>query len=374
MLPTGGQRIRAGRRNARRATLVGMVTLTIAALDVDDPSDAQRVVDVFAAADAVDRPWHPGYPAAEVQVLATHGWDGDPELFFLGRDADGTLVAAGSAVLPTRDNLNAVLFDVRVVPDHRGKGVGSLFYDHLEAVAAAAGRTRFFTGGPESDAGRRFAETRGYAVASVGMTRRVDLGEVSAEAVQAAYDEAEPHAREYELVRLAGPLPTELMEAYVEAVSAINDAPLDDLEHRRRDLRRRPGPGVRAGAAVERTPALSGARTAPGDRRRRRAHRRGGRYRPAAPRGPARHDRRRRAPWPSARTLAQGRHDAVAARGRTRPPTDNHAERSLQRPHDRRERAARVPSHGPLDWSTSATCPTPRTASSRGAGSVTGTA
>src|SRR4051812_1129209 len=177
-----------------------MATLHIAALDVDDPSDAQRVVDVFAAADAVDRPWHPGYTAAQVQVLATHGWDGDPELFFLGRDVDGPLVAAGSVVLPTRDNLNATLVQGRVVPEHRRKGVGSAFYDHLERVAAAAGRTRFFTGGPESDGGRRFAEARGYAVASVGMTRRVDLGEVSAQAVQAAYEEAEPHTREYELV------------------------------------------------------------------------------------------------------------------------------------------------------------------------------
>ena len=207
-----------------------MATLHIDPLDVDDPSDAQRVVDVYAAADAVDRPWHPGYPAALVQVLATHGWDGDPELFFLGRDADGTLVAAGSAVLPTRDNLNAALVEVRVLPDHRGMGVGSAFLDHLEQVAAAAGRTRFFSGGPESDAGRRFAEARGYAVASVGVTRRVDLGEVSAEAVQTAYEEAEPRARAYELVRVAGPLPEELMEAYVDAVSAINDAPLDDLD------------------------------------------------------------------------------------------------------------------------------------------------
>ena len=207
-----------------------MVTLHIDPLDVDDPADAQRVVDVFAAADAVDRPWHPGYPAAVVQVLATHGWDGDPELFFLGRDTDGTLVAAGSTVLPTRDNLNAALVEVRVLPDHRRKGVGSALLDHLERLAAAAGRTRFFSGGPESDAGRRFAEARGYAVASVGMSRRVDLGEVSAEAVQATYDEAAPHAREYELVRLAGTLPDELMEAYVDAVSAINDAPLDDLD------------------------------------------------------------------------------------------------------------------------------------------------
>lgn len=213
-----------------RATLVGMETVHIDPLDVDDPSDAQRVVDVFATADAVDRPWHPGYPAAVVQVLATHGWDGDPDQFCLGRDAGGTLVAAGSTVLPTRDNLNAALVEVRVLPDHRGKGIGSAFLDHLERVAIGAGRRRFFSGGPESDAGRRFAEAHGYAVASVGMSRRVDLGEVSADAVQAAYDEAAPHGREYELVRLAGPLSEELMEAYVDAVSAINDAPLDDLD------------------------------------------------------------------------------------------------------------------------------------------------
>ena len=207
-----------------------MVTLHIAALDVDDPSEAQRVVDVFAAADMVDRPWHPGYPAAVVRVLATHGWDGDPELFYLGRDADGTLVVTGSVVLPTRDNRQAALIEGRVAPERRRQGIGSAFYDHLEAVATSARRTRFFTGGPESDAGRRFAEARGYAVASVGTTRWVDLGEVTAEAVQAAYAEAEPDARDYELVRLAGTLPEELMEAYVEAVSAINDAPLDDLD------------------------------------------------------------------------------------------------------------------------------------------------
>ena len=104
-----------------------MVTLHIDPLDVDDPADAQRVVDVFAAADMVDRPWHPGYPAAVVRVLATHGWDGDPELFYLGRDADGTLVVTGSVVLPTRDNRQAALIEGRVAPERRRQGIGSAF-------------------------------------------------------------------------------------------------------------------------------------------------------------------------------------------------------------------------------------------------------
>ena len=205
-----------------------MVTLHIEPLDLDAASDAEDAAGRVRGSDAVDRPWHPGYAPALIRALATHGWDGSPEQFFLGRDDDGAPIAVGSLVLPTRDNLNAALVDVRVVPDRRGQGVGSAFHDHLEAVVAAAGRTRFFTGGPESDAGR-FAEGRGYALASVGMDRRVDLGEVSAEAVQAAYTEAERHAG-VRAVRLAGPIPDELMDAYVEAVSAINDAPLDDLD------------------------------------------------------------------------------------------------------------------------------------------------
>lgn len=207
-----------------------MVSLRIEPFDVDDPSAAEDVVGVYAAADAVDRPWHPGYSTALVRTLATHGWDDVPERFFLGRDVTGTLVAAGSLMMPTRDNRHAAVIEVRVAPDHRGEGLGSAFYDHLERVATGAGRTRLFTGGPESPAGRRFAERRGYALGSIGMDRRVDLDEVSAEAVQTTFDEAEQCSGEYELVRLAGALPDELLNAYVEAVSAINDAPLDDLE------------------------------------------------------------------------------------------------------------------------------------------------
>ena len=66
----------------------------------------------------------PGYAPALIRALATHGWDGSPEQFFLGRDHEGAPVAVGSVVLPTRDNLNAALLDVRVVPDRRGQGLG----------------------------------------------------------------------------------------------------------------------------------------------------------------------------------------------------------------------------------------------------------
>ncbi len=46
----------------------------------------------------------------------------------------------------------------------------------------------------------------------------------------AAYDEALPYAADYDLLRMAGALPDDLMAGYLAAVSAINDAPTDDLD------------------------------------------------------------------------------------------------------------------------------------------------
>jgi hypothetical protein len=48
--------------------------------------------------------------------------------------------------------------------------------------------------------------------------------------VQQLYDDAAAVAADYELVRIAGRTPDELMDAVVELSAAINDAPTDDLD------------------------------------------------------------------------------------------------------------------------------------------------
>lgn len=208
-----------------------MATLRIEALDPHDRSAVQEVADVYAAAGAVDRPWIPPHTPNFIRVLATYGWDDAPQQFFIGRSADeGKAVAAGSVVLPTRDNRHAAGVVVHIVPDQRGRGFGSALFDHLESLAAGAGRTRLFTGGSDSAAVRRFVERRGYALAFTGVDRQLDVAEVSPQTVQSVFDEAAAVATDYELVRLAGPLPGDLLDAYAAAASAINDAPLDDLE------------------------------------------------------------------------------------------------------------------------------------------------
>jgi GNAT superfamily N-acetyltransferase/RimJ/RimL family protein N-acetyltransferase len=207
-----------------------MVDLRIEPMDAADPAALNDLLALYAKADAVDRPWHPGWPASLVRTLATHGWDDVPEQFFLGRDASGTLVAAGSVFLPERENRHTAIIEARVHPDHRRRGLGSALYDHLEGLAAEGDRTSLVTFGPDSASVRGFAEGRGYALGSVGMSRPVDLRQVSVEEIEAAYAEAAVVVGDdYDLIRLPGAMPEDLLEAYVDAVAAINDAPLDDL-------------------------------------------------------------------------------------------------------------------------------------------------
>jgi len=74
------------------------------------------------------------------------------------------------------------------------------------------------------------ASTIGFAWASQAINRRQYLREVDLGDVQRIYDDAAAVARDYELVRIEGRTPDDLIENVSEMVVAINDAPLDDLD------------------------------------------------------------------------------------------------------------------------------------------------
>jgi GNAT superfamily N-acetyltransferase len=194
----------------------------------DDAALIDGVVEMYAAADAVDSPWRHGLTPRFVRALLVHGWDGDPFRFFAGVE-DGQVVAAADLVTPTRDNLNNAWFGAAVHPQHRRRGLGTQMYDHLERLAAAEGRTVMGTEAVDNDAARAFAQARGYELKYVGVHRRQALADIPAEQLDAAYEEAHAAAADYELVRIAGPLTDEQIEQTLPVVSAINDAPIDEL-------------------------------------------------------------------------------------------------------------------------------------------------
>ena len=79
-------------------------------------------------------------------------------------------------------------------------------------------------------AGVEFAEAMGLERASVGVQRRQDLRALDRPLLDAEYAEAESRAGGYELLRIAGPTPEDMLVDVAAMTAAINDAPVDDLE------------------------------------------------------------------------------------------------------------------------------------------------
>jgi GNAT superfamily N-acetyltransferase len=195
----------------------------------DDSALVDDVVELYAAVDAVDCPWHNGLTVRTLRTLLALGWDGDPFRFYAGV-LDGRVMAASELYLPTRDNLDNAWFRAAAHPQRRRKGLGSRLLDHVEAIAAEAGRTVLGVDAIDTDAARGFAAARAYELKYVGVYRRLTIADVPQDVLDTAYqDGLAAAAADYDLVRIAGRLTDAQLEDTLAVVSAINDAPTDDL-------------------------------------------------------------------------------------------------------------------------------------------------
>ncbi|WP_139978002.1 GNAT family N-acetyltransferase [Nocardioides litoris] len=153
------------------------------------------------------------------------------------------LVAVGALVLPQLDNLDSAFVEVAVAPAHQGRGHGRAMLAHVEAAAAAAGRTRltselryrFEHGATGHDGGGsrdvRFAEAAGYALALGDVQRWLDLPVEDAPLEELAAEAAERHGA-YELRSWVGPVPDELAEGWAALDGSLTtEAPMGELEH-----------------------------------------------------------------------------------------------------------------------------------------------
>ena len=102
-------------------------------------------------------------------------------------------------------------------------------FEHLVQEAKAAGRTSVGIAGWDSERTTGFAARCGLVERSQAVNRRQHLREVDPSLIVELYGEAAEVARDYELVRLVGRTPPDLVDHLVSLVAAINDAPTDDL-------------------------------------------------------------------------------------------------------------------------------------------------
>ncbi len=196
----------------------------------DDAEAVRLATGIENPCNAVDAPWELPVSEHRMERNVRYGWDGEPDRYFLAYDGE-TLVGLGQIGGSEWDNLDLAWLDFKILPEHRRRGHGAALLDGLLAEVTAAGRHLVGVDAWEGTPGHAFALAHGFAHKSQDIKRRMPLPDVPLDEVRRLRDEVLAAAAPYELLRLAGRTPDELLDAVVEMTAAINDAPMDDLEY-----------------------------------------------------------------------------------------------------------------------------------------------
>jgi RimJ/RimL family protein N-acetyltransferase len=193
----------------------------------EDTECVEAFVALRRSIDTVDCPWEPEWTAYRQAASMRHSWEGEPGRWFVAYDGSEPV---GTASIDTSnyDNLEMAWFSVRVAPAHRGGGHGRAIIERLEALALEMERPLLSIDGWDAPATHAFATAAGYERRSAEIRRLQVVAE--APEPRPIRDETLVRAGDYELLRLVGHAPDDLLPGLVELTAAINDAPIDDLE------------------------------------------------------------------------------------------------------------------------------------------------
>jgi GNAT superfamily N-acetyltransferase len=201
----------------------------IRAVAPDDPAQMAQLTHLLEACRRVDAPFQRPRSAGSLADELRFGWDLEPDSAWLAHDG-GTAVAHGSMYVTAWDNPDLAWLNLHVHPDLRERGIGREVMSFLETHAQELGRTNLGTDAWDRSRGVGFALARHYDKKSQAIVRRQDLAVLDLEEIRRMRDEAISHAPGYELLRLRGQVPDEMLEDYCQVAASINDAPLDDLD------------------------------------------------------------------------------------------------------------------------------------------------
>ncbi len=195
----------------------------------DDRETVAAAVELTNAASKVDAPFDYPFTIADYTLMRRHGWDGEvPELFAAWEhDRLAGVVAVHTSVW---DNLHLGWLELLVHPDLRGAGRGTELLGFAESRTRELGRTSAGMFGWDNPETHRFSGKHGLPRKGSAIKRRQTLSRIRRSTLEELYDDAAAHAGEYELLRIAGRTPADLLEAVAELTGAINDSPMDDLD------------------------------------------------------------------------------------------------------------------------------------------------
>jgi GNAT superfamily N-acetyltransferase len=197
--------------------------------DVDE-RDVAGAIALLVAAQAVDAPF--AAPMTRTGLLADirHGWDGDPAIVGVRRDKRGRVVGVLEYGFTTWDNAHLGYVEVTVDPEARGQGLGRQLVEAGVDLVRAAGKSLVIAGSRNTPAAHALGASLGFEKALTALNRRQDLVALDWGALDRDYALAASGAVDYDLLRIEGPVPDELLDGVVTMTAAINDAPIDALE------------------------------------------------------------------------------------------------------------------------------------------------
>jgi len=213
-----------------------MVDVELTWLDPEKLDDREVARDVAGAVALLEAARVADYPHQATRTLRgyaadlRHGWDGDPAVAAVTRDAGGRVVGLLEVSLPRRDNTHLAFVDVTVDPLRRREGFGRALFEAGVAKATDESRTLVMAECFNLPHTLAFAKALGLDPAMDEVKRRQDMCALDWTRLETMSAEAETAAADYELVRMPGRIPDDLMPAVVEMIAAINDAPTEGLD------------------------------------------------------------------------------------------------------------------------------------------------
>jgi GNAT superfamily N-acetyltransferase len=195
----------------------------------DDVHVLTDVVELANAAGQADAPWSHPTTTTILQGVLRYGGDGEIPESFVAYDRD-RLVANADLSIPKWDNTHLAWLDVVVHPDERRRGHGSALAEFVMERARQLGRTSMGADGWDGESVYAFASRHGFKRKSAAIQRRQYVDLVDADVLRTLHEQAERAASAYDLVKIFGRTPADLLDAVAEVSAAINDAPTDDLD------------------------------------------------------------------------------------------------------------------------------------------------
>lgn len=199
------------REQPARADVAGAVAVLNASNTLDSPHLLTDSTSVFAAGLSL-------------------GWDGDPPEVAVLRDGRGRVVGVLQALLPRWDNRHLAVVTVVVDPGARRRGLGRRLFEAAVERVRADGRTTVIVQSWDQPHAVGFAAAMGLERASDEAQRRLDVWTLDQSALDPLRAEAGQRSGDYEVVRIPGATPPDLVAGLLRVTEAINDAPTDAMD------------------------------------------------------------------------------------------------------------------------------------------------